>query len=184
MKKIVGKSKTVIIVCILSVIFCSFYPIKADAVPIKIIDAGMCGENVAYLAYEIIDTGEVVLYCYVIPIPGDCCIYSYSNEDQQPWAGYRGNINYVYCAGVVEAGSYCFYRFSNCFYVSLGESMLVLSDYCLGGCVSLESIDIPSNVTLIAKYAFMGDSSLHKITLPESLVEIGNYAFVRIGITK
>ena len=59
--------------------------------------------------------------------------------------------------------------------VSLGYRMC-------SGCVLLEEVDLPSNITVIPDHAFEGCVSLHSIELPKTLVQIRLEAFSGSGL--
>lgn len=57
------------------------------------------------------------------------------------------------------------------------QSLCEISDSLFEGCTSLESINIPENISEICSHAFSGCSSLKTVTIPYNVSKIGSDAF-------
>lgn len=147
-----------------------------------ILQSGMCGDNVAYQIVLDKETDTVTLSCFVISIPGSCCIDSYSSADEQPWAGFQSVIDYVYTSGVIETGSYCFAEFVKCQEFCLDECMISIGHHSLAKCTSVMRMIIPDSTVVIANYAFAGDRSLKSVVFGAGLRSIGKNAFAKCNL--
>ena len=81
-------------------------------------------------------------------------------------------------ARIVEGGEYYYYyqdwRGNDYNYYTSNNA---IGEYMFNGCINLQNIILPANVTSIHDYAFSNSSNLVTITLPAGVTSIGDYAF-------
>lgn len=91
----------------------------------------------------------------VLTISGEGDMPDFKNEDDQPWATFRDDIqSAVICDGVTAVGAGTFAQ-----------------------CSSLKSVTLPDGLTSIGNYAFWMCGPLDSVAFPGTLTEIGNFAF-------
>lgn len=76
---------------------------------------------------------------------------------------------------------YAFFEMKNLKNVVLGNSVETIGRYAFDGCTSLAYISIPDSVSEIGSYSFSGDKNLEYIRLGDNVKTIGENAFYNCG---
>jgi len=87
------------------------------------------------------------------------------------------NVKCVRFHPYITSVAYVFQDCTQLISVVLNEGIWKIGDFAFAGCVSLNSIILPSTVTEIGKMTFMDCYSLQQVVLNEGLIKIGNSAF-------
>ena len=121
------------------------------------------------------------------------CLYAW---DQNGDGNNDGELSYAEAAAVTELGTVFkdqrfMTKFNELKYFT-NPDLDTISAKAFAGCVSLQEITLPPQITTIGNYAFgystdnqgqiIPCSSLHNIVLPEGVTQIGDYAFCYSGL--
>lgn len=121
------------------------------------------------------------------------CLYAW---DQNGDGNNDGELSYAEAAAVTELGTVFkdqrfMTKFNELQYFT-NPDLDTISAKAFAGCVSLQEITLPPQITTIGNYAFgystdnqgqiIPCSSLHSIVIPEGVTQIGDYAFSRSGL--
>ena len=121
------------------------------------------------------------------------CLYAW---DQNGDGNNDGELSYAEAAAVTELGTVfkdqrLMTKFNELQYFT-NPDLDTISTKAFAGCVSLQEITLPPQITTIGNYAFgystdnqgqiIPCSSLHSIVIPEGVTQIGDYAFSRSGL--
>lgn len=121
------------------------------------------------------------------------CLYAW---DQNGDGNNDGELSYAEAAAVTELGTVfkdqrLMTKFNELQYFT-NPDLDTISAKAFAGCVSLQEITLPPQITTIGNYAFgystdnqgqiIPCSSLHSIVIPEGVTQIGDYAFCYSGL--
>lgn len=128
-------------------------------------------------AYEMIDSDNDGIDETLI-ISGDGDMPDYSSSDDLPWGSYANGVTKVIIEdGVTNVGKNAFSKMKSITTVSLGKTVIKISDGAFYNCTGLKKVVMGDNVTDIGSDAFRECTGLSDIKMSETLVNIGWYAF-------
>lgn len=139
---------------------------------IKIIDSGICGENLTWTMHS-----DGVLW-----IRGTGDMYDYENTyeplNPSPWKGESYSIKYVIIDdGVTSIGNDSFFECSSLCHIYIPNTVTSIGDYALAHCRSLHSIVIPKSVNSLGEGVFVSKYTGSSLTINRIIMQ-GNAPMV------